>query len=220
MQRTAELVRFLGLSGIEKAEAASLSYGGQRLLDMGLALASPPHLLLLAEPLAGLAAAERERVGDLIKRISADIAVLLVEHDIDRVFALADRVTVMNEGKVLVDGTADDVRASPVVQQIYIGSGVAALAARPRGHAGRSTGAALLALEGVDAFYGKSHIVRDVSLVVHEREIVALLGRNGAGKSTLLKTIMGIVGAQAGRIHFDGADVAGQPPATIAQRGI
>ena len=67
-------------------------------------------MLLLDEPLAGLAAAERERVGNLIKRISADIPVLLVEHDIDRVFALADRVTVMNNGRVLVDGTADDAR--------------------------------------------------------------------------------------------------------------
>ena len=80
------------------AEAGSLSYGGQRLLDMGLALARRPRVLLLDEPLAGLAAAERERVAALVKRISADIPVLLVEHDIDRVFALADRVTVMNEG--------------------------------------------------------------------------------------------------------------------------
>src|SRR5204863_540294 len=150
-QRTAELVRFLGLSGIERAEAGSLSYGGQRLLDMGLALASGPRVLLLDEPLAGLSAAERERVAQLIKRISADIPVLLVEHDIDRVFALADRVTVMNEGKVLVDGTAANARESPIVQQIYIGSGVASLASRPRGHAQRADAASLLTLENVNA---------------------------------------------------------------------
>ena len=105
---------------------------------MGLALAGAPRVLLLDEPLAGLAAAERERVGDLIKRISADLPVLLVEHDIDRVFALADRVTVMNEGKVLVDGTADDARESQAVREVYIGSGTAALAARPRGQAERA----------------------------------------------------------------------------------
>ena len=114
MRETAELIRFLGLIGIERAEAGALSYGGQRLLDMGLALAAAPRVLLLDEPLAGLAAAERERVGQLIKRISADIPVLLVEHDIDRVFALADRVTVMNDGAVLVDGTAAErARAAP-----------------------------------------------------------------------------------------------------------
>ena len=219
-QRTAELVRFLGLSGIEKAEAGSLSYGGQRLLDMGLALASAPRVLLLDEPLAGLAAAERERVAQLIKRVSADIPILLVEHDIDRVFALADRVTVMNEGIVLVDGTADDARQSSAVQEVYIGSGTAALAARPRGHADRAAAPELLKLTGVNAFYGKSHIVKDASLTVHEREIVALLGRNGAGKSTLLKTVIGIVGAQSGQITLGGAELARRPAAEIARRGI
>ena len=218
--RTADLVRFLGLSGIEKAEAGFLSYGGQRLLDMGLALASGPRVLLLDEPLAGLSAAERERVAHLIKRISADVPVLLVEHDIDRVFALSDRVTVMNEGKVLVDGTADDARRSNAVQQIYIGSGTAALAAKARGHAERAQSPELLMLKDVNAFYGKSHIVKDASLAVHEREIVALLGRNGAGKSTLLKTIIGIVGAQSGEIVLSGDDRVGHAAAQNARAGI
>jgi len=219
-RRTAELISFLGLSGIERADAGTLSYGGQRLLDMGLALASGPRVLLLDEPLAGLAAAERERVANLIKRISADIPVLLVEHDIDRVFALADRVTVMNNGRVLVDGTADDARRSKAVQEIYIGTGVASLASRPRGHAEQASAPELLALRDVDAFYGKSHIVRAASLTVHEHEIVALLGRNGAGKSTLLKTIIGIVPATAGAIALAGDDVAARPAAEIARRGI
>ncbi len=100
-----------------------LSYGGQRLLDMGVALATAPRVLLLDEPLAGLAAAERERIGAIIKRISSDLPVLLVEHDIDRVFQLADHVTVMNEGRVLLDGSVEDARASPKVQEVYIGSG-------------------------------------------------------------------------------------------------
>ena len=102
---TATILRYLGLSGIEHAEAGALSYGGQRLVDMGLALATKPRILLLDEPLAGLAAAERERIGALVKKMSAEVPVLLVEHDIDRVFRLADHVTVMNEGSVLVDGT-------------------------------------------------------------------------------------------------------------------
>ncbi len=218
--RTAELIRYLGLSGIEEAEAGSLSYGGQRLLDMGLALAGAPRVLLLDEPLAGLAAKERERVGNLIKRISADLPVLLVEHDIDRVFALADRVTVMNEGKVLVDGTAADARESQAVREVYIGSGTAALAAKPRGQAERAKGPLILDLDRVDAFYGKSHIVMGASLKVHEHEIVALLGRNGAGKSTLLKTILGIVAAQGGRVALGGDDLAGRSAATNARSGI
>jgi branched-chain amino acid transport system ATP-binding protein len=197
-RQAAEVMRTTGLAGVEQAQAASLSYGGQRLLDMALALATRPKVLLLDEPLAGLAAAERERVGRLIKAIAADLPVLLVEHDIDRVFALADAVTVMNDGQVLVDGSVDDARDSPQVQAIYIGAGSHALAARERPSAALPT--PLLTLDRVDTFYGKSHILRDVTFDVHEHEIVALLGRNGAGKSTLLKTIIGIAPPAGGEI--------------------
>ena len=220
MQETAQLIRFLGLSGIEPAEAGALSYGGQRLLDMGLALACAPRVLLLDEPLAGLAAAERERVAQLIKRIASDLPVLLVEHDIDRVFALADRVTVMNDGKVLFDGNAADARASHAVREIYIGSGTAALAATARGQAEQVEAPALLCLDAVDAFYGKSHIIKSVGLTVHQREIVALLGRNGAGKSTLLKTIIGTVAPANGTIVLDDTQLAGLPAWRIARLGV
>ena len=131
-RETAGIMNYLGVAGIEQAEAGALSYGGQRLLDMGLALATKPKLLLLDEPLAGLAAAERERIGNLVKKLSADLPVLLVEHDIDRVFKLADHVTVMNDGKVLVDGTVEAARSSKEVQEVYIGSGAAHVAAKPR----------------------------------------------------------------------------------------
>ena len=217
-EQTREILRTMGLAGIEPAEAASLSYGGQRLLDMALALATRPRILLLDEPLAGLAAAERDRVGALIKAISADLPVLLVEHDIDRVFALADAVTVMNDGEVLVDGSVDDARRSPRVQQVYIGSGTHALAGRHRASAARDT--TLLRLDRVNTFYGKSHILRDVGLDVHDGEIVALLGRNGAGKSTLLKTIVGITAPATGTVELGGASLAGRPSAEIARRGI
>src|SRR6478752_3387494 len=99
---TAELIRFLGLEGIEDIKAGDLSYGGQRLVDLGIALGSKPHVLLLDEPLAGLAAAERERVSNLIKNIAVRIPVLIVEHDIDRVLGFSRRVTVMNQGEVLM----------------------------------------------------------------------------------------------------------------------
>ncbi|MFC6738210.1 ATP-binding cassette domain-containing protein [Methylobacterium tardum] len=215
---TAELLRWTGLSGIERAEAGSLSYGGQRLLDMGLALATRPRVLLLDEPLAGLAAAERERVGDLIKALSADIPVLLVEHDIDRVFRLADRVTVMADGAVLVDGSVADARDDARVQAVYLGSGTAAIAAKPRASAAEAE--TLLAMEGVDTFYGKSHILNGVNLAVRRGEVVALLGRNGAGKSTLLKTLIGTAPPAAGRIVLGGTDIAGLSPDRIARLGI
>lgn len=217
-RETKEIARFLGVHGMEQAEAGALSYGGQRLLDMGLALTSKPRVLLLDEPLAGLAAAERERVGRLIKGISGEIPVLLVEHDIDRVFEIADAVTVMNNGEVLVDGTVEDARSDKRVQEVYIGSGTAALAARDLKSAAQPE--LLLSLRGIDTFYGKSQILSDVNLDVHKGEIVALLGRNGAGKTTLLKTLIGIAPPSRGRVELAGEDVAGLSSAQIAQRGI
>jgi branched-chain amino acid transport system ATP-binding protein len=215
---TDAIIRYLGLAGIEKAEAGMLSYGGQRLLDMGLALATAPRVLLLDEPLAGLAAAERERIGAIIKRISSDLPVLLVEHDIDRVFQLADQVTVMNEGRVLLDGSVDDARASAKVQEVYIGSGATEIAARPRETAARVN--ALLTASNVDTFYGKSHILNDVTFTLHENEIIALLGRNGAGKSTLLKTLIGIAPASHGSIKLADNELIGLSSAQVARLGI
>jgi ABC-type branched-subunit amino acid transport system ATPase component len=215
---TNAIIRYLGLAGIEKAEAGMLSYGGQRLLDMGVALATAPRILLLDEPLAGLAAAERERIGAIIKRISSDLPVLLVEHDIDRVFQLADHVTVMNEGRVLLDGSVADARASPKVQEVYIGSGATEVAARPRETAARVN--ALLTVTHVDTFYGKSHILNDVNFTLHENEIIALLGRNGAGKSTLLKTLIGIAPASNGSIRLADNELVGLSSAQNARLGI
>jgi ABC-type branched-subunit amino acid transport system ATPase component/ABC-type branched-subunit amino acid transport system permease subunit len=215
---TAAVIRYLGVAGIERASAGSLSYGGQRLLDMGLALAVRPHILLLDEPLAGLAAAERERIGALVKHLSSELPVLLVEHDIDRVFRLADHVTVMHDGKVLVDGTVEDARSSKRVQDVYIGSGASHIAAKPRETAAGSE--ILLEVDKVNTFYGKSHILNDVSFDLRQNEIVALLGRNGAGKSTLLKSLIGITIPASGSIKLGDGEIAGLSSAQIARLGI
>ena len=129
---TAELIKFLGLEGIEEIEGGELSYGGQRLVDLGIALGSKPQVLLLDEPLAGLAAAERERVSNLVKNVAANIPVLIVEHDIDRVLGFSHRVTVMNQGEVLMAGTPDEVRSDRRVQEIYTGTGTPPVTSRVR----------------------------------------------------------------------------------------
>jgi ABC-type branched-subunit amino acid transport system ATPase component/ABC-type branched-subunit amino acid transport system permease subunit len=215
---TAELMRFLGLEGIEDIAGGDLSYGGQRLVDLGIALGCKPRVLLLDEPLAGLAAAERERVSTLVKGIAAHVPVLIVEHDIDRVLGFSQRVTVMNQGEVLMHGAPDAVRADPRVQAVYTGSGTPPLSARRPVAA--TTSAPLLQVERVNAFYGKSHILTDAALDVRRHEIVALLGRNGAGKSTFLKAIAGLLPAASGRIVFDGRELAGMTAPDIARAGI
>jgi branched-chain amino acid transport system ATP-binding protein len=214
---TAELIKFLGLEGIEEIGGGDLSYGGQRLVDLGIALGSKPQLLLLDEPLAGLAAAERERVSNLIRNVALNIPVLIVEHDIDRVLGLSQRVTVMNQGEVLMAGSPGEVRGDRRVQEVYTGSGIPPVAS---GASVETPGKTVLRFEGVNAFYGKSHILHDATLDVREGEIVALLGRNGAGKSTLLKTLAGLVTPSSGTIEYEGRNIAELAAPDIARLGI
>jgi branched-chain amino acid transport system ATP-binding protein len=218
-RETAELIKFLGLEGIEEIEGGELSYGGQRLVDLGIALGSKPQVLLLDEPLAGLAAAERERVSSLVRNVAANIPVLIVEHDIDRVLGFSQAVTVMNQGEVLMTGTPEAVRADRRVQEIYTGTGIPEVE-HSRSDEAQRQAAQILRFEGVNTFYGKSHILRDATLDVREGEIVALLGRNGAGKSTLLKTLAGLVPPASGSIEYEGRDIAGLPAPDIARAGI
>lgn len=215
---TAALIQFLGLEGIEDVKAGDLSYGGQRLVDLGIALASKPKVILLDEPLAGLAAAERERVGRLIVTMARYVPVLIVEHDIDRVLSFCQEVTVMNEGKVLINGTPQTVRADRQVQEIYTGTGTPTVVGR--GEAATQSGELVLQAQELHTFYGKSHILNGATLEARKGEIVALLGRNGAGKSTLLKTIAGIVKPAEGKLLLRGEDVTGFSPWQMARAGV
>jgi branched-chain amino acid transport system ATP-binding protein len=216
---TAELIRFLGLQGVEAAPVASLSYGGQRLMEIGVALTARPRLLLLDEPLAGLAAAERERIVAMIRTLAQHMGVLLVEHDIDRVFGFSERITAMANGRVLAEGTASEVRADRQVQEVYLGTGRKLGPGLRRGDE-EAAGPILLALDKINTYYGKSHILHDVSLEVREGQVTALLGRNGAGKSSTIKSIMGLVAPASGRVTFAGEDIAGRTPERIARAGI
>jgi len=216
---TIELIRYLGLDGIEDMEAGEMSYGGQRVVDLGIALGCKPQVLLLDEPLAGLAAAERERVSNLVTNVAAKIPVLIVEHDIDRVLGISHRVTVMNQGEVLMSGTPDEVRNDKRVQEIYTGTGDAAVV-HSRHVEAAVEARPILRFEQVNSFYGKSHILNDATLDVREGEIVALVGRNGAGKSTLLKTLTGLVAPASGTIEYEGRNIAGMPAPDIVRLGM
>lgn len=116
-----ETLRLVGLAGREHVLAGSLSHGERRQLDVALALSVAPTMLLLDEPTAGMSAAETARFVDLVAGLPRDITVLIIEHDLDVVFTLADKVTVLHLGSVIEDGSPDQVRASELVQRVYLG---------------------------------------------------------------------------------------------------
>jgi branched-chain amino acid transport system ATP-binding protein len=113
-----------GLAGRRAHAAAALSHGEQRQLEIAMVLATQPDVLLLDEPLAGMGAEEAARMVALLKSLAPRHAILLVEHDMDAVFAVADVVTVMVNGQVLESGPPAQIRASVAVQQAYLGEAV------------------------------------------------------------------------------------------------
>jgi len=110
-------------SGLAEAEAAELSHGDQRLLEIALALSTQPRLLLLDEPTAGLSAKETRDMVGVVRQLSARQTIIVVEHDMDVVMELADVITVLHMGRILAEGPPRATRENPLVQEVYLGVG-------------------------------------------------------------------------------------------------
>jgi len=118
-----EILEKVGISPEKENKVVKyLSYGEQRQIEVALALISNPKILLLDEPTAGLSQAERSLVIEVIQGFDRSITVLIVEHDMDVVFEIADRITVLHKGKVFAEGSPMEIRNSTEVRQIYLGS--------------------------------------------------------------------------------------------------
>ena len=122
-ERVEMLAGQVGLSEVLEQRVSALSYGTQRQLEVGLTLMGRPRILLLDEPTSGMSPEETARMLALIDALPRELAVLIIEHDMDLVFAHADRITVLNYGSVLMEGTPDEVRASQLVHDTYLGDG-------------------------------------------------------------------------------------------------
>jgi branched-chain amino acid transport system ATP-binding protein len=186
-----------------------LSHGQKRQLEIAMCLATEPQVLLLDEPLAGMGAEETDRMLALLAELKTGHAILLVEHDMDAVFRIADRITVMVNGAVI----ASAARPKPC-------------AASPRS-AGRLPGWALRwrdrtdpRSQGLHAWYGSSHVLHGVDLQHRPGETVGLLGRNGMGKSTLIRTLLGHVRAARRPDHLFGRDMSRAKPHEVARLGV
>jgi branched-chain amino acid transport system ATP-binding protein len=120
--RARVVLEAVGLSGKAEEVVRTLSHGEQRQLEIALAVAGAPKLLLLDEPTAGLSPAESHLMTALLKKLDPGITILVIEHDMAVAFELTDRITVLHYGRVVADGVAQDVKADPLVQEIYLGA--------------------------------------------------------------------------------------------------
>jgi branched-chain amino acid transport system ATP-binding protein len=126
IDNSAEVLDKLELTALRNRLAADISYGDRRRLDLALALVGRPQVLLLDEPAAGLTVEESLAMARLLRDLALEwqVTVLLVEHDMEVVFGISNRITVLHLGKVLAEGTPDEIRSNPVVVSAYLGSSV------------------------------------------------------------------------------------------------
>ena len=185
---------------------AVLPYGKQRLLEIAVAIACRPRVLLLDEPAAGVPEDERHEILAAVAALPSDVTVLLIEHDMDIVFSFADRISVLVNGALFVEGTPKKLPAIP--------------ASKPSISARSRSMPDLLNVERLTAGYGEAVVLTDVSFKIAEGQALALLGRNGMGKTTLVNSIVGVTRHIGGSISLDGHDITGMRPDQRAHAGI
>jgi branched-chain amino acid transport system ATP-binding protein len=123
---TMKLLRLIGLSGQEKTIAGTLSYGNQKQVELGLALASDPRVLLLDEPTAGMSATETHDTIALLERIAEEreLTLIFTDHDMEVVFSIARKIAVLHQGRIIAEGLPDTVRTNDEVRRVYLGHGL------------------------------------------------------------------------------------------------
>jgi branched-chain amino acid transport system ATP-binding protein len=205
------------LGAVLHRHPSTLAFADLRRMEMAKAIARDPQIVLIDEPFAGLTLAEVTGFSELIRGFRAESrAVLLVDHNVKSVAALADRVLAMYLGEYVTEGTAEEVMRNETVRRVYLGGAIETSEHRaPPG----AEGAPLLAVEEASVFYGKAQALEKVSLHVREGEFVSIVGLNGAGKTTLFNAISGLV-PYSGSISVGGQSLAGMTAGAIARGGV
>jgi len=121
IEESVDILNRFNLADVMGERTATLPYGKQRLLEIALAIACRPHVLLLDEPAAGVPEDERRGILDAVAALPGDVTVLLIEHDMDIVFSFADRISVLVNGELFVEGTPEEVARNPRVKAVYLG---------------------------------------------------------------------------------------------------
>ena len=219
---TDRLLDQLGLADVAGERVDTLPTGRARLVELARALAARPTMLLLDEPSSGLDERETEQLGQVLRDVAADgPGIVLVEHDMALVMDVCERISVLDFGAVVAEGTPAEVQADPLVQQAYLGERASApdrVRRRPSGPPADAP--PMLQVRDLRAGYGDIDVFDGLDVDVAAGEVFALLGPNGAGKSTFLKAISGLVRPSAGTVSLLGRDVTGAPAELLARAGL
>jgi branched-chain amino acid transport system ATP-binding protein len=206
-RRSMDALEALQIADYAQDMAGNLPYGVQKRIDLARSLVANPSLLLLDEPAAGLTGAESHQLMELIRALHAErgFSLLLVEHDMQFVTDLCERITVIDFGKLLVEGSPAEVRENRDVVAAYLGTGQ--LSARARAVDGATAHPPVLEIKNLAVRYGAVPALGNVSLNIAAGGITTIIGANGAGKTTLLSTVSGIVAAHQGQVLYRGKDI-------------
>jgi len=231
------LLASLGLEHVAGTPAGALPLGLGRLVEIARAAATHPKVILLDEPFSGLNPAESRLLSEALANISKaqDIALVLVEHDVEVVFGLSERVFVLDFGVLIAEGTPAEIRRNPAVRSAYLGDfdpdpgnppepapagpATVTVAEADRPPAPDAAGD-ILEVSELCVKYADATALHEVSFSVGSRSVTALLGANGAGKSSVARAVSGLIPAQSGRIRFDGEDVTSVSADRIRRLGM
>lgn len=218
VQKNARLIaERVGLGGVINRRPGTLPFADLRRMELAKAIARNPKVILIDEPFAGLTLAEINAFSDLIRTLCNEgRAILLVDHSVKSIAALADHVLAMYLGKPIAEGTPGEVMSNETVRRVYLGGELETIT---YGGSAQADASPLLQVENLCVLYGKAQALDSVRLAVKQGECVSIVGLNGAGKTTLFNTVSGLV-PYSGEIHFDERDIRDLTAGGIARAGV
>ena len=195
VEEAEQLGASFGLGHRLGAYAEELSHGEVRQLEVCLALALKPKVLLLDEPAAGLSPAERVDIRNLLNGLPKELTLVMIEHDMDVLRGAVDDIAVLHLGELVTRGPVAEIQRNELVRELYLGKRrqIDKDAGADRTDTEGKAPLRVITVEDVHTYRGLSYVLQGITLQAEDAQCTALLGRNGMGKTTLVETIMGLL---------------------------